>query len=209
MDGVLIDSEQAHFESWGALAGELGCSVTHADFLKTFGRQNRDAIPMLFGITEAARIRELSERKEWLYRERIRGRVPAYADAAPLVRACHAAGFKLAVGSSGHPENVKLAIDEMKIADCFSTVVTGNDVTRGKPDPQVFLLAAERLGVPPRSCVVIEDAPAGIDAALAASMKAVAVTTCHPPDKLTHAHRLVDHLGQLTPDALRQLMASL
>lgn len=203
MDGVLIDSSDAHLRSWRRLAGELGGQVTEEQFRSTFGRQNRDIIPMLFGGTlEPDRIEELSEKKELYYRELIKDDVPALPGAAQLVRACHQAGWRCAIGSSGHPENIAMATRALGIEALISTVVTGKDVAIGKPNPQVFLLAAERMGLAPQSCAVIEDAPPGVDAALAAGMTAIAVTTEHPRGRLAHAHLVVDRLDELSPERI-------
>ena len=208
LDGVLIDSADAHLRSWQELAAEIGGHITQDQFLSTFGRQNRDIIPSLFGIDHAEEVERLGERKEALYRDHIRGQVPACDHAADLVGECATAGLKVAVGSSGHPLNIEIALQEMGIAHCFDTVVTGHDVTRGKPDPEVFLLAAERLSVDPRACVVIEDAPAGIAAALAGGMLAVGITTGHSAEALAGAHLVVDSLAELSPSSLAELARS-
>jgi beta-phosphoglucomutase family hydrolase len=203
LDGVLIDSGAAHHQSWRLLAAELGQEVTAGRFAASFGRQNRDIIPLLFGGgDDEARIRRLSERKEALYRDLVRGRIPALPGAVALVRDCRRSGLKLAIGSSAPVENIHLALEEMGIADCFDAVVHDADVTRGKPDPEVFLIAAERLGVPPGDCVVIEDAPSGVQAALAAGMKAVGLTTYHAADRLAAANLVVDHLSDLSRAAI-------
>ncbi len=200
MDGVLIDSSEAHFASWRRLAADLSTGVTQQQFRSTFGRQNRDIIPTLFGLSlNPQRIEEMGETKERYYREIIKGGVPTLPGASELVHACHEAGMRCAIGSSGHPENIAIALGAMDIDDIINTIVSGHDVSVGKPDPRVFLIAAERLGVAPKRCAVIEDAPAGIDAALAAGMTAVAVTTEHPRQRLSHAHLVVDRLEELCP----------
>jgi HAD superfamily hydrolase (TIGR01509 family) len=208
MDGVLIDSADAHFESWRRLANDLGKTVTAEQFRCTFGRQNRDVIPQLFGDGfDEPRIADLGETKERYYREIIREHVPAIAGAVELVNDCDAAGMKCAVGSSGHPENVALALNAMGLQNVMQTVVTGHDVTVGKPDPQVFAIAADRLDIPAHSCAVIEDAPAGIQAALSAGMTAIGITSEHPRDSLTRAHYVVDRLDELSPAFLGQLIS--
>jgi beta-phosphoglucomutase len=177
VDGVLVDSYHAHFESWRRLAAEEGLELTEAQFARTFGRTSRDIIAELWPDRrlDAARIRELDDRKEALYRAIVREAFPAMPGARALVEALDHAGFRLAVASSGPPENVALALDRLGVAPIVDAVVTGRDVERGKPDPQVFLLAAERLGVPPARAIVVEDAPAGVEAATRAGMKAVAL----------------------------------
>jgi HAD superfamily hydrolase (TIGR01509 family) len=119
-----------------------------------------------------------------------------------LVRALHDAGMPLAVGSSGPRDNVALALAKLGILQYFGAVVTGDDVTRGKPAPDIFLLAAARLRVDPWTCVVIEDAEQGVEAALAAGMRVVAVTTSLPAERLRKATRVVASLRDLTPTDL-------
>lgn len=207
LDGVLIDSGSAHLESWKRLAADLGQDVTEEQFRDTFGRQNRDIIPLLFGEhLGPQRVDELGETKERYYREQIDGAVTEVPGAVNLVRACQAAGMRCAVGSSGHPENIAIALSSMGIIDLFDCIVSGKDVTRGKPDPQVFLIAAERIGVSPLRCAVVEDAPAGIDAALAGEMVAIGITTQHPRARLNHAHRVVDRLDELSPEGIGALI---
>jgi len=202
MDGVLVDSAGPHWQSWRQLAEEIGRPITEPQFQATFGRQNQDVVPALFGYDDAPTIRRLSDRKEELYRDRIRHAVPAVDGAVELIRACHAVGFRLAVGSSGPPENVDLVVDGLDIRRYFQTLITAREVTRGKPHPQVFQLAAEGLGLPPRQCAVVEDAPAGVEAALAAGCAAIALVGTHPADSLRRAHRVVTALRELSPEAI-------
>jgi beta-phosphoglucomutase len=177
MDGVLIDSYQAHFESWRALAAEISLPFTEEDFAGTFGRTSREIILSLWAgaCFSADDVRHLDDRKEDLFRRQIACRFPVMAGASDLLPALRAAGFRLAVGSSGPPANVDLVLDRLGGRELFDAVVSGDDVARGKPDPQVFLLAASRLGLAPSRCVVVEDAPAGVEAARRAGMVSVAL----------------------------------
>lgn len=110
------------------------------------------------------------------------------------------AGIATAVGSSGPPENVALTLDRLGARSLLAAVVTGRDVSRGKPDPQVFLLAAQRLGIPPHRCVVVEDAALGIAAAKRAAMASVGlVSTGRTAEMLSHADLVVRSLDKLTP----------
>lgn len=206
MDGVLVDSARPHLQSWQLVARELGRNVIDEDFRKTFGRQNRDIVPLLFGCRDEDSIQRVSDRKEQLYRELIRDNIPAVDGAADLVRSCRQSGFRLAVGSSGPPENVELVLNGMGIRGTFDAVITAREVTRGKPDPQVFQLAAAALCVSPRWCAVIEDAPSGVDAALAAGATTIALAGTHPSRTLQRAHRVVTSLRQVSPTSLRELI---
>ena len=212
VDGVLVDSYRAHLESWRRLGLEHGLVITEAQFAGTFGKTSRDIIERFWGgdgLDEPG-IRELDEQKEALYRELVRDAFPAMEGARELIDALHAAGLALAVGSSGPPENVDLALRRLGRPALFAARVSGHDVTRGKPDPQVFLLAAERLGLEPRRCAVIEDAPDGVRAARRAGMAAVAlVSTGRTREELlaVRPDRIVASLRELTPPGIRALIA--
>lgn len=207
MDGVLVDSYRAHYQSWQQLYGELGIEYGEAAFAADFGRTSRDILRRTLGndLTDA-RIAALDERKEALYRDIIRAEFPAMDGAVELIDALSADGFLLAVGSSGPTENIALSLERLGRADRFAAVVTGADVTRGKPDPQVFQLAAERLGVPPASCCVVEDAPHGVEAARRAGMNCIALTGTATREQLARANLIVDQLRELAPARIRKLI---
>jgi len=198
MDGVLVDSARPHLLSWQRLAEEIGGSVTEAHFTATFGRQNNDIVPELFGPVTDNRLRELGDRKEEIYRELIRDHPPIVTGAVELVRALRDAGVSLAVGSSGPMANVALVLDAMGVRDLIRVIVSGDDATRGKPDPEVFLLACAGLRLAPRRCVVVEDAPAGVAAARAAGARCVAVLRHHPAEAFDGADCIVPRLADLT-----------
>lgn len=209
MDGVLVDSYRAHYESWRGVYDELGVEYTETAFAADFGRTSRDILRRKIGDELSdERVRELDERKEALYRDIIRQQFPAMDGASELVDALAADGFRLAIGSSGPPENVALVQEKFAGGRRIEAVVTGADVTRGKPDPQVFLLAAERLSVAPALCTVVEDAVHGITAAQRAGMTAIALTGTLQREELSAADAVVDSLRQLSPERIRALVAS-
>ncbi len=211
VDGVLVDSYDAHYQSWQLLCGERGLEMTEQQFIATFGRTSREIIKELWGdrITTDAMVAEVDDRKEELFREILAKDFPGMDGAAELIDKLHDAGFLLGLGSSGPPENVGLVMDALECGHRFKGVVTGVDVTRGKPDPQVFLLGAERVGASPERCVVIEDAPAGVAAAHAAGIKCVAVvSTGRIREQLAAADLIVDSLRELNVDNIRGLVAT-
>ena len=171
--------------------------MTQEQFTATFGRQNRDIIPLLFGGVSEPALQELADRKECIYRDLIRADPPIVDGAIDLVVSLHEAGAQLAVGSSGPRANIELILEAMGVRHQFRVVVSGDDVSRGKPDPQVFSMACDRLGLPSRQCVVIEDAPSGVEAALAAGAHCVAVLMHHSGESLNCAHRVMEKLADL------------
>lgn len=203
-DGIVIDSSKAHEESWELLAAEENLPLFEGHFKLGFGRKNQWIIPNLLKWSEdPAEIERLGYRKEELYREIIAERG---IDALPGVRELLAffkeKGIPCVVGSSTPRINVETIMDVLGVREYFSGICAAEDVTRGKPDPEVFLKAAAKINRLPARCVVFEDAHYGIDAALAGGMKAVAVGTTHPLDSFEKADIKVRWLSDLDYDQL-------
>jgi HAD superfamily hydrolase (TIGR01509 family) len=207
VDGVLVDSYQAHFASWRQLYGELGRDYTETAFAADFGRTSRDILRRTLGPeTTDTRIQSLDQRKEALFREVLRADFPAMDGAVELIEALAADGFAIAVGSSGPPENIQLTLEKLGCAAHVAAIVTGADVQRGKPDPQVFQLAAERLRLPAASCAVIEDAVHGIEAANRAGMTSIALTGTVDRDRLADADLVIESLRDLNSQLIKALI---
>jgi beta-phosphoglucomutase family hydrolase len=198
-DGVIIDSSTHHEESWERLAKEIEKPLPEGHFKMSFGRKNEFIIPEILEWTkEEIKIRELSLRKEALYREVVaeRGVEPLPGVRTWLDR-LRDAGIPCAIGSSTHLANIQLSLKLIGLGDYFSAMVTSEDVTHGKPHPDVFLAAAAKLGAAPARCIVFEDALVGIQAARAGGMKVVGVATTHLPEELTMADVVVHRLDEL------------
>jgi beta-phosphoglucomutase len=203
MDGVLVDSYRAHLRSWRDTAARHGLALTDADFARTFGRTSRDIIRALWPDRFSADddVAHFDAAKEARYREILAEDFPEMPGASDLVRALHAAGFRLAIGSSGPPENVAVVVNRLPAGHLFDATVNGTEVRHGKPEPDVFLTAARKLGIEPVRCAVIEDAPAGVEAARRADMVAIGLLGTAPREKLeAHADLIVATLGALSPD---------
>lgn len=209
VDGVLVDSYQAHWESWQALGARTGVEFTHAQFVASFGHTSRDIIKRHWdqGLSDAA-IVALDGQKEAIYRQIVEQAFPVMDGAIELIGALAEAGFLLALGSSGPAENVALALDRLGVRQQISAVVTGADVRRGKPDPEIFLTAARNLDVAPHQCLVIEDAPAGVEAARKAQMAvAILLSRGHAVEDFAKSPDLIVHsLRELSPGLLRGLI---
>ncbi len=205
-DGVLVDSSRQHEESWHRLAREEGLPLFPGFFLQTFGMKNEWIIPQILRWTkdpdEAVR---LGLRKEVHFREIVaRNGITLCPGAREWGEWLSRHEVPTAIASSTQRANIELVLDRLGLRTCFPTVVAAEDVSRGKPDPEVFLLAAERLGVPPERCVVFEDAPAGVEAGKRAGMKVVALTTTRPPEALQQADRILSDLGAAIPSEVKR-----
>ncbi len=198
-DGVVIDSSRQHELSWERLARETGRSLPADHFKRGFGMKNETIIPELLGWTrDEAEVRRLSLRKEELYRQIMREEgITALPGVREFLGALRRAGVPRVIGSSTHRLNIECVLDLLGMNGLFDFIVSAEDVSRGKPAPDVFLCAAEKIGVAPARCVVFEDAPVGIAAARAAGMKVVGVAGTHPRDTLREADRVVGRLDEI------------
>ena len=207
VDGVLLDSYQMHFQCWMSLAAEDDIVITESEFRSLFGRRGREIARQVWGPEfSEQQVVSIHRRKQSLYRESLQRNLPAMDGAVQLIDGLVEAGMVLAVGSSAPPANVEMTLEKLGRKQTFSAIVTGSDVTQGKPDPRVFLLAAQRMGLEPSHCAVIEDAPVGIAAAVTASMTAIALLGTAPADRFTQAHLVVDSLHQLSPKRIADLI---
>ena len=197
VDGVLIDSGEQHRRAWEQLAREEGLPYSDAAFWATFGMRNADIFPRMFGVSgPPERLVALGDRKEAIYRALLAEDAAPLPGAKELLAALHAAGYRQALGSSAPPANLEAIISLLGLASFLDAIVSGEQVAHGKPAPDIFLAAAERLGIPPAHCLVIEDAPAGVTAAHAGGMRCLAVRRAGQPDApgLDAADALVDAL---------------
>ena len=188
MDGVLVLTADAHFEAWRAMGAKHGVDVTRQAFDRSFGRTNPDCVRMLIDPDPSdALVRAIAEEKEAMYRDLVRAAIPLAPGTLRVLTRFRETGFRLAIGSSAPRENLDMILDGASIRGFFDAVVDASMVTRGKPAPDVFLAGARRLGIDPARCTVIEDAPAGIQAARAAGMEAVGIATTHEAGALLEA----------------------
>ncbi len=205
LDGTLVDSEELHWRAWQETMTAEGVPITWEQFQATFGQRNDSFVPLWLGARATPElVARISDAKEACYRRlvRERGLTPA-PGAAEWVRRLQREGWRQAIASSAPRENVEVMLDALGLRDCFQATVAAEDVERGKPDPQVFLLAASRLGVPPERCIVVEDAPAGIEAARRAGMRSIFLrhTGTRAPADL-----VVASLQELSADAFERLL---
>ena len=211
MDGVLVDSGPAHQESWRVLARRHGKQVSDETFARTFGMRSSDIIRLLWGEDlGGGEVQALDDEKEATYRELITGNVPLMPGCRETLAALRDAGLCLAVATSGPPANVALVLREGGLDEYFQATVHGFDIQRGKPAPDCFVLAAERIDLERSQCVVVEDAPVGVEAALAADMPVIGLAGTHPAAALTEAGAVdvVTQLAQITPSRVTRLLAA-
>lgn len=209
MDGVLVDTAAFHKQAWYDLAGREGWQMKDEFFAATFGMKNEMIIPLLVGSALAeGQLDELSGWKEQRYRELIEGKVEMLAGVGELVRQLKNGGFALAVGSSAPRVNIELIMRSVDIGEAFEVIISSEDTSKSKPDPDTFLKAAAGLELKPECCVVIEDAVAGVEAGKAGGMAVVAVTNTCTREALGRADKIVDSLAELQADDFDALLSN-
>jgi beta-phosphoglucomutase family hydrolase len=206
MDGVIADTAPYHLKAWQGVFRKRGVNFTEEDFRRNFGQRNDTIIRNTLGEDiSQSEIDVIASDKERNFRHRVRQNIKPLPGAIKLITSLKEHGFSVALASSAPMENIQLVIRGLGIESSFQAIVSGKEVTEGKPSPQVFLLAAERLGVEPKDCIVIEDAVAGVTAAKRAGMYCLAVTGTHPRHSLTEADLVVNTLEAVSTNALEGL----
>lgn len=207
MDGTIVDNMAYHTRSWVAFFERRGRQIDPDEFFrKTAGRQGREIMRLYMGehLTDEE-VKLLNEEKEAVYRELYaphRATITGFDDLIVKAKACEVA---LAVATSAPNANIDFTLDGLNLRRHFDVVVGAVDVTRGKPEPDAFLLAAERCGAQPENCIVFEDAPIGVEAARRAGMRCVVLTTTLPAEAFAEYENvihIVSDFSQLTIDEL-------
>jgi beta-phosphoglucomutase len=206
MDGVIVDNMHHHAQAWETFLKRHSPRSNIGDVIPHFGKTNRDIMSFIFGRQAAAdEVARWSEEKEGLYRE-------LYAqDMAPLpgllgfLKTLRKRGVRTVVATSAPKKNLDFVLDGLKIRSWFDAVVDASEVKKGKPDPEIYLAAARKVGCPAEACVVFEDSLAGIQAGLSAGMKVIGVATTLPAEKLTGTDLVIRDFREVTVVRLERL----
>lgn len=210
MDGVLVNNLEIHRQAFAEFFRRYGVERSFDELSRVFGKGNDDIMGELMpqDVVERVGIRELGYEKEAIYREIYAPIITPQPGLLEFLAEAEREGLRSAVGSSGYRVNVDFVLERCAIERYFSTIVAGDEVTRCKPDPEIYLTAASKLGLKPSECIVFEDAEAGIEAAKRAGIKVVALATTFSREFLaaTDADVIVDDFTQVSVDMLRRLV---
>jgi beta-phosphoglucomutase len=205
LDGTIVDTAPFHWLAWRDTLADEGHTLTYERFATTFGLRNDQTLPALLGAEVSdAEIARLGDAKEARFREMIAARPPATLPGALYwLAVLRSTGWRQALATMAPRLNLEVIVASLELGAYFEAAVAAEDVERPKPDPQVFVLAAQRLGVPPERCVVVEDTAAGVEAAHRAGMRCIGVNRDHAD---LGADLLVPALDELPPDAFARLV---
>lgn len=203
MDGVIIDSNPFHKISLRQFCAQHGYHLSDEELLnKIYGRTNNDWIRNLFGDLPKERILELGEEKEALFRELYKNEIKPLPGLESFLKSLEAQKITKAIGTSAPRSNVDFCLGSTQLEKYFKTILDQSDVEHGKPNPEIYLKVAKRIGFDPTQCIVFEDSLSGVEAAHRAGAKVVGVTTTHSREELAHTDFIVDDFTGLTPEIL-------
>jgi HAD superfamily hydrolase (TIGR01509 family) len=203
LDGTLVDSEQFHWLSWRDILRGEGIELTYPMFLASFGQRNDRILAAWLPGADPDRARRIGEEKEAEYRRLVQSHgLAPLPGAREWLLALRAAGWKQSIASSAPGQNVVTMLRVLGLESALDAIVSAEDVTIGKPDPQVFLKAAEKLQTPPSRCVVVEDAAAGVEGGRRGGMRTIGVTR----NGILDADVFVRSLDELPADTFERLL---
>jgi len=204
LDGVIVDTARYHFLAWKRLTDQLGILFTEEDNERLKGVSRMASLEIILEIgnrrLDENRKQEYAKLKNNWYIEYIKKMTPdeILPGCLPFIKELRNANFRIAIGSAS--KNTPMILERVGIQGLFDAVADGNTISKAKPDPEVFLKAAEMIGVKPGNCVVFEDAVAGVQAALNAGMLCIGIGS---PKILTEAHFVVSGLSEMNLAKLR------
>jgi beta-phosphoglucomutase len=194
LDGTLIDNNAYHLETWKKYVEKMGRNISEEEYNANInGRTNKDAIEYIYGRKMSNdELLKYTLEKEALYREIYQPFIKPVPGLIELLEILKSKNIPMGIATSGIQPNIDFMFEHLPIKKYFTVVVNSSHITKGKPDPEIYFKTASLLGVPPKNCLVFEDAVVGIQSAKAAGMKVIAVATTHPKEELGGADMIVD-----------------
>jgi beta-phosphoglucomutase family hydrolase len=208
LDGTLIDNNSFHLQAWQEFYKKRNRSLTEEEYKKHFnGKTNTDVLAHVFEEPLSAEDTEkYTNEKEDLYREIYAPHIQPVKGLLNLLQQIHNAGIPMAIATSGIKVNIDYMFEHIPIRHYFKEVIYSKHIKKGKPDPEIYLVTAEKLPVAPEKCVVFEDSVAGIQSAKAAGMKVVAITTTHTIDELKIADKLINNYDEISVKDIYEML---
>jgi beta-phosphoglucomutase len=207
MDGVLVDNNPWHVKAWMTFCKRHSVTMTIENITANFGNTNEDYLNFLFGRQLSVHeIDKFSEEKEGVYREIYRNEIKPLNGLLGLLDLLETEKYAIGLATSAPAKNVDFTLEALGIKARFNVIVDVTSITKGKPDPEIYLLASERLGIPVYNCIVFEDSIHGVQSAVSAGMNTVGVLTTQTSEKLSKAHYLVNDFTEVTSELLEKVL---
>ncbi|MFW5820969.1 MAG: HAD family hydrolase [Bacteroidota bacterium] len=207
MDGVVVNNDRYHYLAWKEFAEKHGKKLSFEEVKSWFGSTNISILIDFFDRELSPDdIKKYSAEKEKIYRDIYSPHIKPIKGLKGLLEAASGDGFVIGLATSAPPENVEFVLERTKLRKYFTEITDDSQISRGKPDPEIFITTAGKLGIDPSRSIVFEDSFYGIEAGKKAGMKVVAVASTHQPDKLKHADRVIINFSEIDLEELDILM---
>lgn len=205
MDGTLVATTEADYKAWERIFNDHGRPLSFEDYYPLLGKKSHDVVHDVLGIKDERSVEVLSWKMKYFEEIVEEKGIEVLPFAFDFLRLLKDHNILLGLATSSRQAKMKLVLEQSGLAPFFDICVTGEMVDKGKPNPDIFLLTAEKLGVSPVECIVVEDAIHGVSAALAAGMKCIAIVSTHTREEINHANLVIDTYAELTKESLMNL----
>jgi len=200
MDGVIVDTNPYHKISLKQFCEKYGYRLNEEDLIsKIYGRTNNEWIRNIFGPLPKEKILELGEEKEAMFRALYKDVIKPLSGLDSFLKELEDRSIPKAIGTSAPRSNVDFVLEQTHLRKYFTTILDQSDVEHGKPNPEIYLKVADRLGFPPQQCIVFEDSLSGVESAQRAGAKVVGITTTHSHEELAHTDLVIADFTGLEP----------
>lgn len=207
LNGTMIDDMQYHIKAWHRILNELGADISLERMKEECYGKNHELLERMFpGRFTQQEKDHMSLEKEKQYQAQFRPKLKLIAGLDDFLQKAYEKKIKMAIGSAAIMFNIDFVLDGLNIRHCFDALVSADDVANSKPDPETFLTCAEKLGIDAADCVVFEDAPKGVEAALNANMSVVVITTMHTKEEFAAYPNVICFIEDFNDVALTKLI---
>ncbi len=207
MDGTMVDNMMVHHEAWQRKLASLGIEMSMAEVKEHIHGVNEEILERLFGnrFTSEERKR-IAWEKELEYREIFADRLQLIHGLDVFLAEMHQAGMAMAIGTAAPPENVDFVLDRLNLRNYFTGIIHARHVSKGKPDPETFVMAAQTIGIPVRNCLVFEDSLAGARTAKNAGCHAIIVTSTHAREEFQEFDHILKFINDFSEITLKEIL---
>jgi len=206
MDGVLIDNSEIHDKVWQMICRKYGKDISTKEIKIIFGGTNKIFVSRLLGINNEDEINAIAIEKEALYRKMFEETIQLPDGLLDFLNELKMSNIPMAVATSGPTENLNFVLDSLGIRHFFKVLIDESCVKKGKPDPEIYTISSEKLGLKPGNCVAIEDSVFGIQSALAAGMKVIGITTTFSAEIIKNAHLIINSFKEVNVERIKSLI---
>ena len=206
MDGTIIETTSHDLSAWQEVLGKYGIELSFEEYKQLLGRSSQEIIRIYMPDLSKEKSQQVEEKKHGFFSKSIRQKgITITAGLSDFIKLLKQHGYKLALATAGSRKKVDILKKYISLDEYFSVIVTASEVTKAKPDPAIFLKVAEKFSIKPEECLVIEDAPKGVEAAHNAGMKSIAITTTHTREELKESDKIIDSFDQLGVEDIKNI----